>query len=104
MSSFVSNFIFKYCCFIGGKCPKGKYCPANSSVGLDCGTGTFLDTEGAKTSDECKNCTAGSFCNGRGLSDVSGECEGGYYCPGGQSTGTPVDYICNKGSLIIIEW
>ena len=28
---------------------------------------------------------------------LTGECSEGYYCPGGQDTDTPAEYICPQG-------
>ena len=32
-----------------------------------------------------------------GLTEESGQCTEGYYCPGGQATFTPAQYVCPKG-------
>lgn len=39
----------------------------------------------------------GQYCGDFGLTEPSGDCTGGYYCPGGQNSSTPVDYQCTPG-------
>ena len=41
---------------------------------------------------------SGYYCGGVGLTQESGECSGGYYCPSGQSTASPTSYSCPQGS------
>lgn len=40
---------------------------------------------------------AGTYCTGYGLTEPTANCSGGYYCPGGQNTSTPVEYQCTPG-------
>ena len=42
-------------------------------------------------------CSAGKHCSDVGLTAVSGDCDGGYYCPGGQETATPATHQCTLG-------
>lgn len=45
-------------------------------------------------------------CSGEGLSDTTGQCSEGYYCPGGQQSYTPqglecwMGHYCTLGSII----
>ena len=82
---------------IGDICPEGHYCLAGSSFPEPCPTGTFLPVEGGLSSTECMSCTAGMFCTGNGLQQATGNCSAGYYCPGGQNSSTPSEYICPEG-------
>jgi hypothetical protein len=50
------------------------------------------------TSLTCTLCSAGSYCNDVGQIDTTAPCDAGYYCPGGQSTGSPSEYVCPAGS------
>ena len=60
-----------------------------------------MGSEGSKTEDDCLNCTAGSYCNETGLDKVSGPCQEGYYCPGGQSEMAPPEYVCPQGMIYV---
>ena len=62
----------------------------------------FTDRRANINITDCESCTAGSFCNGYGLSNPSGLCSAGYYCPGGQSSDSPVDYACSPGHYCLI--
>lgn len=42
-------------------------------------------------------CITGYACLTGGLTVVSGPCDQTYYCPGGQSTYTPAEYLCPEG-------
>lgn len=46
---------------------------------------------------DCLSCTAGSYCQSYGLSEPTGRCDIGYYCPGGQDSPTPNEYACSPG-------
>ncbi|XP_078415887.1 uncharacterized protein LOC144691558 [Cetorhinus maximus] len=43
--------------------------------------------------NECLSCTGGKYCQGQGLSDVSGDCSAGFYCISGASSAYPMDGI-----------
>jgi len=95
-------------------CPKGAYCPANTTEPVSCPKGTYNSVKGKSSALEaCINCPAGSYCplqtNGYGASyptpcgvgtyssvtmaDASGvcmKCPGGTTCPSkGMSVATP---------------
>lgn len=46
---------------------------------------------------DCLICTAGSYCQSYGLSEPTGLCDIGYFCPGGQDSPTPNDLACSPG-------
>ena len=87
----------------GGPCRPGYYCIEGSQTGTKCPIGTFRADPGAQTQEECENCTAGSFCNSTGLTEVSGPCEQGYYCPRGQSEKAPQEYPCPQGDVFALR-
>ena len=78
-------------------CPVGHYCVQGSDVPEPCRNGTYAPTTNLASEGECLLCDGGFYCNGTGLSAVSGECDQGYYCPAGQSVPTPYDYLCPVG-------
>ncbi|KAI8480901.1 hypothetical protein Bbelb_413740, partial [Branchiostoma belcheri] len=78
-------------------CPAGHYCPTNTTVPVPCPAGTYSRTAGNDGLSDCLNCTAGFFCEGDGNADVDGPCGEGYYCPSGQATSTPPDFLCPRG-------
>ena len=45
----------------------------------------------------CMPCTPGYYCGGVGLIQESAMCDAGFYCPEGQSTASPGEYICPRG-------
>ena len=85
----------------GGKCPPGNYCPEGSTDPFPCDPGTYYGGDGATNSSACVPCTDGSFCNTSGLAAPDGQCSAGYYCPPGQSVGTPSLYVCPLGHKCI---
>lgn len=72
-------------------------------MGRACPNGTFVSSSGSETIDDCWSCLPGSYCEGTGLANVTGDCEAGYYCPGGQSQKAPLEYICPKGMSSLNE-
>ncbi|OMJ93310.1 hypothetical protein SteCoe_3776 [Stentor coeruleus] len=74
-------------------CEKGYYCLANTGYkySYPCPAGTYMDVTGSETIDDCKPCTAGKFCYGVGLLDVTENCKEGYYCTGSAEVATPPD-------------
>ncbi|KAG7455700.1 SCO-spondin-like isoform X1, partial [Solea senegalensis] len=69
-------------------CPRGYYCPPGLILGLEfpCPPGTVQSQLGASGPDACLACPAGMFCSQSGLSQPTGLCEAGYYCPAGSSS------------------
>ena len=41
--------------------------------------------------------SAGFYCNSYGLSEPTGACTAGYFCPEGQNSSTPIEYKCTPG-------
>ena len=70
-------------------CAKGYYCPLNTQTPTDnaCPAGTYSWRTDLKSSGECFNCPAGSYCSG-GLTEPDGLCDPGYYCEANSVTAT----------------
>ena len=81
----------------GDICPPGNYCPQRTHTPIQCPPGTFRNTTGGTSIEECSSCLPGYFCGGYGLSSVSGPCSAGYYCTLGANDSTPVDGL--KGDI-----
>ena len=76
-------------CFAGFYCPSGSvyptevqcivgnYCPIGSAVPTPCPNGTFSNALGNEADSDCDQCNAGYFCNGQGLTNVTGPCKEG---------------------------
>ena len=47
--------------------------------------------------EDCQNCTSGSFCAGTGNFKPTDKCAAEYFCPGGQQSATPSEYLCTRG-------
>uniref|UniRef100_W5M2P7 Tyrosine-protein kinase ephrin type A/B receptor-like domain-containing protein n=1 Tax=Lepisosteus oculatus TaxID=7918 RepID=W5M2P7_LEPOC len=84
-------------------CPKGFYCPGGS---IDpnprpCPNGTYSDQPGLRDLSDCSPCPEGKYCYSdqqphiHGLSQPTGQCPDGYYCPVG--TGYPYSFPCPPG-------
>lgn len=86
----------------GDLCIRGHYCPQGSGSPQPCTPGTYLPTGAAGSLQDCLACSAGSFCEGHGQFEVSGNCREGFYCVEGASTSSPTDgvtgAICPTGS------
>ena len=77
----------------GSVCPSGHYCPEGTHTPVPCAPGFFLNSTGGETMSDCNPCTPGSYCEGNGLSEVSGDCSAGYFCFHGANTSTPTDGV-----------
>ncbi|GLD57311.1 zonadhesin-like isoform X1 [Lates japonicus] len=79
-------------------CPLGYYCPPGLTIGLEfpCPPGTVQNQLGASTPDACLPCPAGMFCSQSGLSQPTGLCEAGYYCPAGSTSPNSTEYQGNS--------
>ncbi|XP_069004490.1 multiple epidermal growth factor-like domains protein 6, partial [Embiotoca jacksoni] len=79
-------------------CPVGHYCPAGLTLGLEfpCPRGTVQSQLGASSPDACLPCPAGMFCSRSGLSQPTGLCEAGYYCPGGSTSPNSTEFQGNS--------
>lgn len=58
-----------------------------------CPNGTFSNSTGLKSEDECFDCTAGWACVGLALLEPNVLCNEGYYCQGRAKTPSPLDTI-----------
>ena len=52
---------------------------------------------GASSLSECIPCDPGKYCGTSGASDVTNDCDAGYFCQGGASSAQPEGGICPKG-------
>ncbi|CBY12491.1 unnamed protein product [Oikopleura dioica] len=87
-------------------CSKGNYCPQGTDSEIRCPAGTFSDSTGLRSDDECLPCLAGKECKG-GDSPMS-DCPEGFYCtPDTNSTAggalpsvepCPAGHMCPAGS------
>ncbi|KAM9299008.1 uncharacterized protein PAF06_016002 [Gastrophryne carolinensis] len=91
-------------------CPAGYYCVEGTVYGHQhpCPAGTYSNTSGLMSIEECSPCPGGWFCAQPGLSSPLGRCAPGYYCtlnaqspePFDGTSGNlcPVGYFCPAGS------
>nr|XP_006821768.1 PREDICTED: multiple epidermal growth factor-like domains protein 10-like [Saccoglossus kowalevskii] len=71
-------------------CEPGYYCPAGTAYDLQpCPAGTYGPIEGLASSDDCTECSGGSYCDIPGLDHVAGDCDPGYYCTHGVNISAP---------------
>ncbi|KAM8904697.1 uncharacterized protein AB9W97_008232 isoform 6-T6 [Spinachia spinachia] len=80
-----------------GPCPVGHYCPAGCLVPIPCPLGSIRKTIGGVSMESCSACPAGHYCSAEGLSNPSGPCAAGFYCPFDYSSTTPYALLCPKG-------
>ncbi|XP_030007195.1 multiple epidermal growth factor-like domains protein 11 [Sphaeramia orbicularis] len=92
-------------------CPVGYYCPAGLKVGLEfpCPPGTLQNQLGSSSPDACVPCPAGMFCSYPGLSEPTGLCEAGYFCPAGSTSSnevirTSVQTLNDKGITLKVNY
>jgi hypothetical protein len=78
-------------------CEIGKYCPAGSTVAIDCPTGTSTSDQGMGEIMNCGACAAGTACPTAGTSGAGVACSVGHYWPAG--TKNPYDYPCPAGTF-----
>ncbi|XP_071505048.1 uncharacterized protein [Diadema antillarum] len=81
----------------GSVCPVGHYCPVGSPAPLACPTGYYLNSQQNDAMEDCLPCPLGEFCPGVGREESAGQCDAGFYCPGGQNVSAPAEYICPVG-------
>ena len=77
----------------GAICPVGHYCPEGSPAPISCPTGYYLDSEENNALEDCLPCPLGEFCPGIGRETSAGDCDAGFYCPGGQNVSAPAEYV-----------
>ncbi|KAK2847209.1 hypothetical protein Q5P01_010208 [Channa striata] len=80
-----------------GPCPMGHYCPAGCLSPIPCHPGSIRNTTGGVSMESCTSCPAGYYCSSEGLSNPSGPCAAGFYCPFDFSSTTPYAFLCPKG-------
>ncbi|CAL8373179.1 unnamed protein product, partial [Gadus morhua 'NCC'] len=78
-------------------CPAGHYCPRGSPEPLPCPVGTIKDSQGGVTMEACRPCPPGLYCAQPALTQPTGQCTEGHYCPEGQTCGTPKQHVCQPG-------
>ncbi|XP_071497018.1 uncharacterized protein [Diadema antillarum] len=81
--------------FTGDVCPPGGYCPAGSAFPANCPLGTYSNSSGSKSPDDCIACDPGYYCAGDNNPEPTGPCRAGYYCTGG--SGTPIQHEVPAG-------
>nr|XP_054760398.1 neurogenic locus notch homolog protein 3-like [Lytechinus pictus] len=82
-------------------CTVGHFCPEGSSLPTPCSNGTYNPSLNQDEFADCLPCQGGFYCNETGASTTSGECAAQYYCPPGQVTPTPGDYLCPTGHYCV---
>lgn len=71
-------------------CSTGKYCPEATTSELSCPIGTYRNTVGARSLQECTLTPAGYYTDTvASVSYTSNQCSAGYYCPEGSTSATP---------------
>eukprot|EP00826_Nyctotherus_ovalis_P010889 TRINITY_DN12843_c0_g4_i2.p2 TRINITY_DN12843_c0_g4~~TRINITY_DN12843_c0_g4_i2.p2 ORF type:complete len:472 (-),score=67.33 TRINITY_DN12843_c0_g4_i2:40-1455(-) len=81
------------------ECFAGAYCLAGSSYPVLCPIGKYNPDEKSDSDAACKACEPGHYCGRTGLDKVEGECDEGYYCPGGSDSPRPKSNRCKKGQM-----
>ena len=82
-------------------CPVGHFCPSGTGIPVPCPAGKFSGTPKNTRLEDCRDCTPGSYCAGTGNFAPTQKCAAEFYCPGGQSTATPGEYLCTPGHFCI---
>lgn len=78
---------------------QGYYCEEGTIAPIECPPGTFRNTTGARSVEECLDCRPGFYCEYSGLVEPTAECDKGYYCPEGSkvNVSSPSSYQCVVG-------
>lgn len=63
------------------ECPAGRYCPEGTFEPRLCPSGTFRSITKGISIGDCFNCTPGYYCQGNGLTNVTGSCAERYSFP-----------------------
>ena len=81
-----------------GICPSGSYCPSGrADAPIPCGRGTYNEATGGKEISDCNDCMQGYYCETEGLSNVTAQCDPGYYCKRGAQVRNPWNVTENWG-------
>lgn len=77
-------------------CSAGYYCPQRTEKEIACPAGTYRDSVGAKSLDDCELCPSGYYCPEATASPI--QCSDGHYCPYGsiEMRLCPGGYYCNE--------
>ena len=82
-------------------CPKGFYCVTGSHMPQLCPPGTYGNSTGLRSSEECLPCPGGYYCAGFGLPAPTGLCDAGFFCRSRATIPAPTDGItgdiCPRG-------
>ncbi|XP_014845642.1 PREDICTED: uncharacterized protein LOC106919650 isoform X3 [Poecilia mexicana] len=84
----------------GGLCPPGGYCPLASTSPIPCPSGTFSNSSGLSSPEECVSCPPGFYCLGSNNTSPSGRCFPGFYCAGGSSS--PIQNEVEEGFYSLV--
>ncbi|OXB71258.1 UNVERIFIED_CONTAM: hypothetical protein H355_008660 [Colinus virginianus] len=85
-------------------CLEGGYCPTGSVAPALCPKGTYRDTTGAESVDDCTRCAGGKFCAEEGLTNVTGTCAAGYFCKSGSPSMTPEKANSDKRAFLFARY
>ena len=82
-----------------GLCPTGHYCIQGTRAPAPCPPGTFRNSTGARSVDDCLDCSPGFYCEGFNNSYPTAPCAPGYYCPQGSraNVSKPTGFLCPVG-------
>ena len=84
-----------YYCPVGSRqptlCPATMYCPAGVDAGILCPNGTYNTENGLEEPAQCRNCTAGRYCQD---GEIKGQCDAGYHCYSGAKAANDSDLVC----------
>ena len=81
---------------LGGPCPEGRYCPAQTEDPILCPNSTFRNTTMGESSSDCYACLPGMYCGTEGLSQPTGPCQAGFYCLSGNNVANPSGIITHN--------
>lgn len=84
---------------INKRCPKGSYCINGTTHAELCPEGTMRRSTGGTKLEDCAPCEPGKYCDKAGMSEPSGECDRGYYCPEDVpiQVSKPQNFLCPSG-------
>jgi hypothetical protein len=80
-------------------CPQGHYCPAGTTVPINCIPGTFMTGFGGASPLDCSSCTTGHFCIEASVKPA--DCPAGTYMPSTRANSSASCIPCPKGQYCI---